>query len=157
LSTATLELTHEELSLLLFALQGREGGGAAQDFSGDDRSCESACPVADHFEALFDGGEISSDKKLIHHLNTHLREGLIECGAFELMASAQANDREVSAEEHARMRRVNERLKGWRCEMKLDKEDRRLLYESMSRLPRAAWLSMPRTIWRLKKKLKPLS
>jgi hypothetical protein len=149
MSVATLEFTHQELSLLLFALEGDKAAD-------EGPSCEEACPVADHFETLFETATAPDDKRLIHHLNTHLREGLIECGAFELMASRSSDGRELPAEEQAKLLEVNERLKNWHCEMKLEEADRQLLYHSMSRLPRSAWLTMPRALWRLKKKLKVL-
>ena len=152
MSGAQVELTHQELSLLVFALEGARGVDAA---SGESPSCEEACPVADHFEALFETGALSHEKRLVNHLNNHLREGLIECGAFELMA-AHANNmaQPVSLEGRAKLREINERLKRWHCGIKLDEADRRLLYESMSRLPRSAWIAMPRVLWRLRKKLK---
>jgi hypothetical protein len=147
-SGKSLQFTHQELSLLLFALEGNNQAD-------ESPSCEEACPVADHFEALFEGGSAPAGKRLIHHINTHLREALVECGAFDVMAAQSAAGREPSVEEQAKMREVNERLKGWRCEMKLDPSERLALYESVSRLPRSAWLSMPRALWRLKKKLRP--
>jgi hypothetical protein len=152
MSDRRVELTHRELSLLVFALEG--AGVAAQD-STESPSCEEACPVADHFEELFHGGAIPHEKRLVNHLNNHLREGLIECGAFEIIAAQQMNSGgPLSIEDERRMRQINERLKQWRCQLKLDEEDRRALRESIGRLPRSAWVSMPRLLWRLKKKLK---
>ncbi|HXG92097.1 MAG TPA: hypothetical protein VNN73_06955 [Blastocatellia bacterium] len=151
MSAATVEFTHQELSLLLFALEGGAAEAGAQ--SDDDVPCEESCPVADHFEVMFESGALPPDKRLAHHLNTHLREGLIESGAFEFMA-AMREGRAPSTEEQAKMRQINERLKSWRCEIKLNDADRALLNQSMKRLPRSAWVTMPRVMWRLRKKLK---
>jgi hypothetical protein len=152
MSNPSVELTHRELSLLVFAL---EGAADAASLSDESPSCEEACPVADHFEELFHGGAIPHEKRLVNHLNNHLREGLIECGAFEMIASQQGNfSQPPSAEDQRKMQEVNERLKSWHCRVRLDEADRRALYESIRRLPRSAWIAMPRTLWRLKKKLK---
>lgn len=152
MSKAQLELTHKELSLLVFAL---EGESLAAIDSTASPSCEEACPVADHFEEMFHGEAVPHEKRLVNHLNNHLREGLIECGAFEMIAAQQVNPaRQLSAEDMQKMQEINERLKDWRCQVSLDEADRRALSESIGRLPRSAWVSMPRVLWRLKKKLK---
>lgn len=152
MSNRTVELTHRELSLLVFAL---EGAGVAANDSTESPPCEEACPVRDHFEELFSGGAIAHETRLVNHLNNHLREGLIECGAFEIIAAQQMNSAgPLSTEDERKMREINERLKKWRCQIKLDEEDRRAIRESIARLPRSAWVSMPRALWRLKKKLK---
>jgi hypothetical protein len=147
---ATVELSHQELSLLLFALEG----DAAQ---ATDRapSCEEACPVVENLEELFGAHTLPHEKQLARHLANHLREALVESGMFELMgAGATDGVREASVEGQAKLREINERLRQWRCQIKLGEPDKRMLSEAMSRLPRSAWISMPRTIWRLKKKLK---
>src|SRR5215218_6096096 len=111
MTSGPVELTHQELSLLVFALEG--AGNAA---SSESPSCEEACPVADHFEAIFETGTIPHEKRLVNHLNNHLREGLIVCGAFELMAAHQVNaSQPVSIEDQAKVRQITERLKNWHC------------------------------------------
>jgi len=143
-------MSHDELSLLLFALQG---GDSAQ--LPDAASCEEACPVVESVEELLCGGHPDPHQQLVRHLNNHLREAMIECGMFELMAAAQpAAAQTLPADDPMKLRRVNERLSRWTCQIKLDDAERRLLYESLSRLPRSSWIMMPRTMWRLKKKLK---
>ena len=143
-------MSHDELSLLLFALQG---GDSAQ--LPDAASCEEACPVVESVEELLCGGQLDPHQQLVRHLNNHLREAMIECGMFELMAAAQpAAAQTLPADDPMKLRRVNERLSRWTCQIKLDDAERRLLYESLSRLPRSSWIMMPRTMWRLKKKLK---
>ena len=147
------EFSHQELSLLLFVL---EGGEAADHTHAESASCEESCPVIEDLEDLFGEGGLPHDKKLARHLSNHLREGLIECGIFELMAASGAgNGGAVTVEDRAKLQQASERLKDWRCEINLDSADRQLLKESISRMPRAAWLTMPRALWRLKKKLKP--
>ena len=145
-----IELSHNEISLLLFVL---EGGNAAP--MPDVSSCEEACPVVESVEELLCGGKLDPKQQLVRHLNNHLREGLIECGMFELMA-AQPAGQALSLEGQTRLRQVNERIALWKCEIKLDDGERRLLFESFSSLPRASWLTMPRMMWRLRKKVKEL-
>ena len=142
-----IELSHNEISLLLFAL---EGGNAAP--MPDASSCEEACPVTESVEELLCGGTLDPKQQLVRHLNNHLREGLIECGMFELMATTSEA---LSAEDQARFQRVNARLGEWSCAIKLEGEERRLIYDSLSRIPRSSWITMPRTMWRLRRKLKP--
>ena len=143
-------LSQNEISLLLFALQGGDAAPAP-----DASSCEEACPVVESVEELLCGGNIDPQQQLVRHLNNHLREGLIECGMFELMAAAQpASAQAVSGEDPVKLRQVNERLAEWTCEIKLADAERRLLFESLSRLPRSSWVTMPWTMWRLRKKLK---
>ena len=147
------EFSHQELSLLLFVLEG--GARPGPEYS-ESPSCEEVCPVVEDLEEMLGEGALPPDKKLARHLSNHLREGLIECGMFELMATAGAGlARSLSVEDQAKLHRANERLKVWRCEIKLDSADRQLLRDGISRLPRSAWFAMPRTLWRLRKKLKP--
>src|SRR5882724_12218449 len=84
MSSVATTLSHYEISLLLFALQG---GNAAPLPDAD--SCEEACPVVESVEELLCGGTLDPEQRLVRHLNNHLREALIECGMFELMATAQ--------------------------------------------------------------------
>jgi hypothetical protein len=150
MSNEMIELTHEELSLLVFALEGDKTAPES-----GDPSCEEACPIVEHFEAHFNGGEIPLDVRLVRHLNNHLREGLIESGVFELLASThQRANTALSGQERARLDEAHERLSRWSCQVRLENTERRFLSEVMSRLPRSAWISMPRTLWRLKRKLK---
>jgi hypothetical protein len=150
-STALTEFSHKELTLLLFALDG--AGGSDGDRQSPP-SCEESCPVVENIEELFSADTLPADKRLARHLGNHLREALIECGMFELMGAAGQPLRATSAEERALIEQVNERLRAWRCEIKLSESDRRMLYESIARLPRSAWFGMPGTLWRLRKKLK---
>ena len=145
------ELSHQELSLLVFALEGAE----VQNGSASSASCEEACPVVEHFEELFAGEAIPPEKQLVRHLNNHLREALLECGMLDVIDSDGYNHSQpLPPETQINLQRMNARLSGWTCEVSIDSAERRLLYEALSRLPRSAWLSMPRTMWRLRKKLK---
>lgn len=130
-------------------------GGPSAKMDDSQPSCEEACPVVEHFEQLFDRGAIPHEKQLSRHLSDHLRQGLAECGYLDVMGAAHtASEKEISAQDRAKLEQVNERLRSWSCEIQLEEADRRLLAESLARLPRSAWISMPRTLWRLKKKLK---
>jgi len=143
-------LSHDEISLLLFALQG--GDSAPMP---DAASCEEACPVVESVEELLCGGQLDPQQQLVRHLNNHLREAMIECGMFELMAAAQPGAAQtLPIGDPKKLQQVNARLAEWTCQIKLDDAERRLLYESLSRLPRSSWVMMPRTMWRLRKKLK---
>lgn len=151
MDNGAIELSHNEISLLLFAL---EGGRAAP--MPDASSCEEACPVIESVEDLLCGGKIDPKQQLVRHLNNHLREGLIETGMFELMAAAQPGGaQETLIEDGRKLQEVNERLSRWTCHIKLEAPERQVLYESVSRLPRSSWVTMPRMMWRLKKKLIP--
>ena len=142
--------SHEEISLLLFALQG---GDAAP--MPDAESCEDACPVVESVEELLCGGKLDPQQQLVRHLNNHLREAMIECGMFELMAAGRPGAAPaLSVDDPVRLQQVHERLAEWTCQIKLDAAELRLLSESLSRLPRSSWVIMPRTMWRLRKKLK---
>jgi hypothetical protein len=145
-----ITLSHDEISLLLFALQG--GNGAPLP---DPESCEEACPVVESVEELLCGGTLEPGQQLVRHLNNHLREALIESGMFELMAAGQPGGTQaLSREDQIKLQQVNERLTRWSCEIKLDDAERRLLRESLLRLPPSSWITMPRTLWRVKRKLK---
>ncbi len=142
-------LSHAEISLLLFALQGGEAATMP-----DAASCEEACPVVESVEELLCGGKLDPKQQLVRHLNNHLREALIESGMFELMAATQPGaGQAVSVEDPISLKQANERLSVWTCQIKLDDPERQMLYESLSRLPRSSWVTMPRIIWRLRKKL----
>jgi hypothetical protein len=146
-----IELTHQELSLLVFALEGPELQGRA----GSSASCEEACPVVEHFEELFGSEPIPPEKQLVRHLNNHLREALLECGMLEVIGTVEHNHSQPpSSEPPVSLERMNARLSNWSCEVNIDQAERRILIEALSRLPGSAWLSMPRTLWRLRKKLK---
>ena len=145
-----MTLSHHELTLLLFALQG---GDAAPLPDAD--SCEEACPVVESVEELLWGGALDPKQQLVRHLNNHLREGLIESGMFELMVAAQPGSAQpVSVEDPVKLQQVSERLAEWTCQVEIEDADRRLLFEFLLQLPRSSWLTMPRTMWRLRKKLK---
>jgi hypothetical protein len=145
-----IKFSHQELSLLVFALQGAQ---VAHSHSAP--GCEEACPVASHFEELFAGDSIPPDKRLMRHLNNHLREALIECGMLELMSAVEHGPPpKLTAEDQVKLQQMNERLSKWSCAVTIDSAEQRILSQAVGRLPRAAWLSMPRTMWRLRKKLK---
>lgn len=147
-----LTLSHEELSLLLFTLEGAKHSTRNEP---ELDSCEEACPIIENIEETLCGHEIPRETQLSRHLNNHLREALIECGMFELMAATGGSDgRALTTEEQARLQTANARLNEWSCQINLDETDSRLLLESLSSIPRVAWLTMPRTLWRLRKKLK---
>ena len=164
-----LRFSHRELSLLLFALEGGELPASVVDPCAPD---EHACPVADSFEELFGSPNLTPEKKLARQLVKHLQEGWIECGLMDL---GQAGIRQagpavaepgrdiaqdhraapgpISPEEQLSARRMANRLSEWTCEIDLAEEEHRLLSKALSRLPRSAWISMPRIMWRLRKKL----
>lgn len=142
-------LSHDEISLLLFALQGGDAAPVP-----DAESCEEACPVVESVEELLCGGQLDPQQQLVRHLNNHLREAMIECGMFELMAAAQPGMALApSVDDPIKRQQVNQRLAAWTCQIKLDDTERRVLHESLSRLPRSSRVMMPRTMWRLRKKL----
>lgn len=146
----TTTFSHDEISLLLFALQG---GAAAP--APDAESCEEACPVVESMEELLCGGNLDPEQQLVRHLNNHVREALIESGLFELMSAARnGTDQAPGAEQQAKLNSANERLKRWRSAVKFSDDERKLLANSLGRMPRSAWLMMPRTFWRLKNKLR---
>ncbi len=150
METEVIEVSHNDLALMLFALQGGESAAMP-----DPSSCEEACPVVESVEELLCGGNLDPREQLVRHLNNHLREALIECGMFEMMAEGHPDpSRQISAEESAKFDEINRRLASWTCEIKLETADRTLLRESLLKLPRASRLVMLRTMWRLKKKLK---
>ena len=150
MSSDAITLTYNEISLLLFAL---EGGTAAPVPNTD--SCEEACPIIESVEELLCGGTIDAHQQLVRHLNNHLREAMIDCGMFDLMATAGPDaTRAVPIEDAAKLQLVNERLAQWTCDIKLENPERELLSGSLSRLPKSSWITMPRAMWRLKKKLK---
>jgi hypothetical protein len=149
MDSGAIELSHNEISLLLFAL---EGGSAAQ--MPDASSCEEACPVIESVDELLCGGKLDPKQQLVRHLNNHLREALIECGMFELMAAAQPGGAQsLSVEDQAKLHRVNDRIAQWKCGIKLDDAERRVLRGSLSSLPWSSWITMPRMLWNLKRKI----
>ena len=145
-----VEFSHKELSLLLFALEGANMASSETQ----SPSCEESCPIVEDIEDLFGAGGLSHEKKLARHLNNHLREGLVECGMFELLALGHVGS--LTDEQQARLRQANKRLESWNCEIELVADDRELLREAIGRLPGSAWATMPRTLWRLKRKLRNL-
>ncbi len=144
-------LSHQELSLLLYALEGVKSATGA-NFAAEP-SCEEACPIVDHLEEMF--GKLSPEKRLVGHLNNHLREGMLECGFLEVMNKIKASDPQtLTMDDQIKVQQVQERLKTWSCEIKFEDDERELLRQAFSRFPRAAWISMPRTLWRLRKKIR---
>ena len=147
MSSATIEFSHQELSLILFALEGEPAAS--------EPSCEEACPITDHLEEMFGLSSLPPEKQLARHLNNHMREALIESGMLELMAGFKPDAAHtITNEDQVKIQQANERLKRWSCEIKLETTDKKRLSEAVARLPRSAWITMPRTLWRLKKKLK---
>lgn len=151
MSSATIEFSHQELSLILFALEGGPVGGAANK----EPACEEACPVTNHFEEMFNLSSLPPEKQLARHLNNHMREALVESGMLELMSGFKPDAAHPLTDgDQLKLQQANERLNLWSCKIKLETTDKKMLSEAVSRLPRAAWITMPRTLWRLKKKLK---
>lgn len=148
MSSDAITLTYNEISLLLFALEG----GAAAPVPNTD-SCEEACPIIESVEELLCGGTIDAHQQLVRHLNNHHREAMIECGLFELMSTAYQGGGLLN-KNPARLRLVNERLAHWSCDITLERTDRQLLSGCLSRLPKSFWITMPRAMWKLRKKLK---
>jgi len=137
---------------MLFAVQGGDAAPVP-----DAASCEEACPVVESVEELLCGGQLDPQQQLVRHLNNHIREAMIECGLFELMAANQPGAMQARLiDDPMKLQQINERLAGWTCQIKLDDIERRVLQESLSRLPRSSWVMMPRMMWRLRKKLKAL-
>ncbi len=143
-----VEFSHKELSLLVFALEG----AGRRDDEAQSPSCEESCPIVEDIEDLFGAGGLSHEKKLARHLNNHLREGLVECGMFELLALGPVSS--LTNEQQARLLQANRRLESWNCKIELVADDRQVLRTALASLPGSAWATMPRTLWRLKKKLR---
>jgi hypothetical protein len=141
-----MELSHKELSLLLFALCGGEMT-AADPFP----LMEADCALADKLRDLLK--DLPPEKQLAHHLNGHMRLGLIECGLLEL-GDIFGSEGRLSAEQAARLGQFNERLRRWKCRIELNEFERDVLNRALNRVPRSCWLAMPLTLWRLKRKLK---
>jgi hypothetical protein len=149
MSSGATTLSHNEITLLLFALQ--RGDAAPMP---DAESCEEACPVVESVEELLCGGQLDPQQQLVRHLNNHLREAMIECGMFELMAAQGGGVQAPPVEDPLKLQQVHQRLAAWSCQIKLDEAERQVLSESLSRLPATSWLMTPRTMWRLRKKLR---
>ncbi|MEW6129043.1 MAG: hypothetical protein AB1757_18540 [Acidobacteriota bacterium] len=142
------KLSHQELNLLLFALEGAKAATVADSAAAP--ACEESCPIVDHLDEMF--GEMTVERKLINHLNNHLREGMFECGFLEIADKIQAPT--LSAEDQLKLEQMNTRLRDWNCDINLEAEEKKLLHAAVNRLPRSAWLVMPKTLWRLRKKLR---
>ena len=146
---ALTEFSHQELTLLMFALDGGDASGQNGERA---PSCEDACPVVENLEQALGGRRLTPEKHLAQHINNHLREGMLECGMLDFVG--QGSDPNPSEEERVKLIEVGERLRNWTCSIRLEEAERLLLLDAFSRLPRAAWVSMPRAMWRLRKKLK---
>lgn len=147
-----ITLSHEELSLLLFALEGAKSPTDSAPPKAD--SCEEGCPIIENIEETLCGHLLPRETQLARHLNNHMREAMIECGVFELMGTMAGAERALTSEEQSRLQNANVKLSMWNCQINLDEADFRLLLERLSKLPLSAWIVMPRALWRLKKKLK---
>jgi hypothetical protein len=141
--------SHEEISLLLFALEGGQSAPLP-----DPASCEEACPVVESVEELLCGGKLDPKRQLARHLNNHLREAMIESGVIELMAEKQDPGRPASPEMQARLGAAHARIREWNSPINFSAEEQTMLSDALSRIPLAAWLTMPRTLWKLRRKLK---
>jgi hypothetical protein len=149
MSDFKLQLSHEEISFLLFVLE------SSRQTPEPEGACQEVCPVVESVEQLLCGGEISAEQQLVRHLNNHVREGLIECGMFELLAAVAPGDGDQrSIGEADKLQLANTKLSRWSCEIKLNESERRMIVEAIKRLPLSAWISMPRTLWILRRKLK---
>jgi hypothetical protein len=137
--------------LLVFALEGANESSASAGPQ-PSPSCEESCPVVENLEDLFGDSGLTHEKKLARHLNNHLREAMVECGMFELLALGPVAA--LTDEHQSRLQQANRQLGSWSCEIELDADDRQLLREAITRLPGSAWATMPRTLWRLRKKLR---
>lgn len=135
----TVSVSHRELTLLLYALE-RDIHGEAGAASSAEPSCEEDCPIIETFASR----ELPPEKRLAGHLNNHIREAWLECGLLELR----------EAQDRTRLEQVNRRLEAWSCDLAVDDSELRMLRSALSQLPRSAWLTMPRTMWRLKRKIK---
>jgi len=168
--TSSLKFSHRELSLALFALEGGELPAEIRDPCSPD---EHACPVVESLAEFFDGPSLPPEKKLARHLVKHLQQGWIECGLMDMDPSglAQSGARSsppgrdsaesdvtlpgpASAEQMLSARRMADSLRKWSCEIELAREERQLLSKALAGLPGSAWITMPRTMWRLRRKLK---
>jgi len=148
----SIEFSHRELTLALFALQGGEPADApdAPCSPGDD-----ACPIVENIADLFEH-TLPDDRRLSRHLDKHLRQSWIECGLLNLREDHGPGGADLAPPEKAsEMLALNQRLREWKCEVQLEDADRRDLFRALSRLPRSAWITMPRTLWRLRRKLRP--
>lgn len=146
----TIELNHQELNILLYVLDESRTTLAVEQTTAP--SCVDSCPIVDHLEEMFDN--LTPAKKIINHLNNHLREGMLECGFLELADVLHAGGKHLAPADHARLEQVNARLQQWHCEIHLTPEEGQILRAALKRLPRSAWVTMPRTLWRLRKKLR---
>ena len=142
--------SHEELNLLVFALEGCPDASQPPE----PPSCEDSCPAISNLQDVFGGGAVPTEKRLASHLSSHLREGMVECGLLDLARPDGAGFLASVNTDNPQVKTVNERLRRWRCEISLDDSEVRILREAIGRLPRTAWVSMPRFLWRLRKKLK---
>lgn len=148
---SVVEFSHQELTLALFALEGGEPGRLAEEACSPD---DDACPVVERIADLFEH-TLAPEKRLSRHLDKHLRQSWVECGLLDVLGPASGESGRTSTEEAAELSELNQRLREWRCEIQLEDAERLDLSRALSRLPRSAWITMPRTLWRLKRKLKP--
>jgi len=146
-----VEFSHQELTLVLFALQG---GQPARQADADCAPDDDACPVVERIGDLFEH-TLPREERLARHLDKHLRQSWVECGLLDVMDATVPGDAPPSADKAAQVRELNLRLRQWTCEIQLEDAERLNLTRALSRLPRSAWVTMPRTLWRLKRKLKP--
>jgi hypothetical protein len=147
---SVVEFSHQELTLALFALEGGEPGRLAEEACSPD---DDACPLVERIGDLFEH-TLAPEKRLSRHLDKHLRQSWVECGLLDALGPADESGR-TSTEEATALSELNQRLREWRCEIQLEDAERLDLSRALSRLPRSAWVTMPRTLWRLKRKLKP--
>ncbi|HKV41581.1 MAG TPA: hypothetical protein VJX67_20420 [Blastocatellia bacterium] len=145
-----VEFTHQELSLLLFAL---DGGELPRTVTDPCDPKEAACPVVESLEEVFGARNLAPEKKLARHLGQHLRQGWVDCGLLHMIpAEETADPRENN--QIPNVMSLNSKLKDWRCEVTLDSQEHDILSGAILRLPRTAWMSMPLMMWRLRRKLR---
>jgi hypothetical protein len=147
---SVVEFSHQELTLALFALEGGEPGRLAGEACSLD---DDACPVVERIADLFEH-TLAPEKRLSRHLDKHLRQSWVECGLLEVLGPASDESGRTSSDKAAELSEMNQRLREWKCEIQLEDAERLDLSGALSRLPRSAWITMPRTLWRLKRKLK---
>ena len=143
----TLEITfsHTELSLVMFALEEGRPANVPQD---PCQEAAEACPIVEQLEDTFGWRNMSPQERLCRRLGKHLRQSWVDCGLLDLREGATDP---AAADDITRMRK---QLAGWSCQVTLDSVDRDLLNRAIAKLPRSAWISMPRTMWRLRRKLR---
>src|SRR5262249_29791786 len=122
----TINLSHRELSLALFALEEGNLPASVEDPCSPD---EHACPVADSLEEMFGTPKLTPEKKLARHLTQHLQQGWIECGLMNMnepvggQAVAPAED--ITRDDQLSASRMAQHMGKRRCGIERRPEPRR--------------------------------